>query len=75
MPELCTRVENRQEWFCLIIAYLKMRAYILCLDFNPQTSPETFDQFIWPSLLDQMFTRATVCAFETVAAQIILSIN
>ncbi|HEY6232816.1 MAG TPA: hypothetical protein VIW64_16245 [Pyrinomonadaceae bacterium] len=75
MFELRIETENKQDWFWLIIGYLKFRTFVLCLDSNPETSPDAFDKFIWPTLLDQMLASTTAAAVEALATQIVLNMN
>jgi len=53
--------ENRQEWFCLLVAYMKMKTLVMWLQCHPETSYESFER-IWPALLDQMLASATEAA-------------
>jgi hypothetical protein len=69
-----TTVENRQEWFCVLLAYLQMKTWAMWVAHYPQLPWETFE-LIWPSLLDQMLTLATEAAVQKLAKEISISVN
>lgn len=66
--------ENRQEWFYLLLVYLKMKTWAMWLRYYPETQYETFE-LLWPRLLDQMLAQATSTAVKALAEQITIGKN
>ncbi|HKO43344.1 MAG TPA: hypothetical protein VJU84_08640 [Pyrinomonadaceae bacterium] len=63
--------ENRQEWFCTLIAYLKVRLWLNCF---PNMPIEEFD-LAWPAFLDQMLSTATEAAQKALKEKVPMSVN
>jgi len=66
--------ENRQEWFSMLVAYMKMKTWATWLSYYPSTCYENFD-LIWPMLFDQMLAQATEHSLEKLKSQRLGSLN
>lgn len=66
--------ENRQEWFSMLVSYMKMKTLLMWLTYYPETSLESFE-LIWPRLLDQMLAHATEAACEQLKESKVMSLN
>lgn len=56
-------VAARNEWFSMIISYLKVKTLVLWLQLHPESSYEQFEN-AWPFLLDHMMYKATSATVE-----------
>jgi hypothetical protein len=66
--------ENRQDWFWMLVCYMKMKTWSHWLRYYPDTSYESFD-LLWPLLFDHMLTHATTAAVAALAAKSPPSVN
>jgi hypothetical protein len=57
---------TRQEWFWMLVSYMKMRTLAVWLCHYPNSCCEEFD-LIWPTLFEQMLAHATSYAIERLA--------
>lgn len=49
---------NQQEWFWMLVSYMKMRTLAVWLYNYPLTHYDEFE-FVWPILFDHMLSSAT----------------
>jgi hypothetical protein len=66
--------ENREEWFWMVVSYVKMRMLAVWLLHYPNTSYESFE-LIWPLLFDQMLAQATTWTANKLHDQVKISDN
>jgi hypothetical protein len=59
---------SRQEWFSMLVSYMKMRTLAVWLHYYPETRYESFDM-IWPALFDRMLSEATRSTITILARQ------
>jgi hypothetical protein len=67
-------VENNQEWFWMLINYMKMKTLAIWLFHYPTTTYEEFE-LIWPLLLDQMLAQATAWTAKKLSERVVINSN
>jgi hypothetical protein len=72
-PRVVTE-SSRQEWFCMLVCYMKMKTYALWLSYYPETSYDHFE-LIWPTLFDSMLSQATATAVNALAQSVLVNLN
>lgn len=65
---------SRQEWFDMLVCYVKMKTYSLWLDNYPDTPYENFE-LLWPTLFDSMLAVATAAAVKALAESVSINLN
>jgi hypothetical protein len=74
LTETRSTVENQQEWFDLLVCYMKMKTYSMWLDHYPDTPYESFE-LLWPTLFDAMLVPATAAAVKALSEQVTVCSN
>ena len=65
---------NRQDWFWMLVSYMKMKTWAAWLAYYPDTPYESFE-LLWPTLFDQMLAEATRSAIEKLGKQNLINPN
>jgi len=66
--------ENRQEWFWMLVSYMKMKTFAVWIAYYPETSFEAFE-IIWPILFDQMLAQATAASMKALQEKTPVNVN
>jgi hypothetical protein len=67
-------VRDRMVWFCVLLAFLKLKAMSLWQATYPNGSNEDFE-LVWPTLLDEMLASANRAAVDILAEKCPLNMN
>ena len=58
--------ESDQEWFWMLVSYMKVRTLAVWLYHHPETRYEDFE-LVWPTLFDRMLSQATRTTLQSLA--------
>jgi hypothetical protein len=64
-----TQTQARDEWFWMMVSYMKMRTLAVWLYYYPCTTLENFD-LMWPLIFDRMLSQATARTVAELRSQV-----